>query len=155
MNVLYKHCVRACCHFCDKCCECELCYQKELVPGLTSAVNYLNLPLDQGFSKSDTVGTPSDKAWKKVPPQPPLVYLLSFTEFLDTYGMLFDLIDTQQLCQDSLILLFDKTSDYTKYIKNVCPNTFISFWLCESQRSSKIPQNTVSLNYLFNQITHI
>lgn len=33
--------------------------------------------------------------------------------------MLLDPIDTQLLSQDSLILLFDITSDYTKYIKKV------------------------------------
>ncbi len=56
--------------------------------------------LVQGFSKSET---------------PPL-YLLSFAQFLDAYGImiiLFDPIDTQQLSQESLILLFDITSDYT------------------------------------------
>ncbi len=70
--------------------------------------------VEQGFSKSETVGLPSDKAWKKAPR--PLVYLLSFTQFLDAYGimfMLFDPIDTKQLSQDSLILQFDITSDYT------------------------------------------
>ncbi len=48
------------------------------------------------------------------------VYLFSFTQYLDAYGimiMLFDPTDTQQLSQDSLILLFVITSDYTKYIK--------------------------------------
>ena len=39
--------------------------------------------------------------------------------------MLFDAIDTQQLSQDSLILLFDIT-DYTKYIKK---EKFIYFFL--------------------------
>ncbi len=75
-------------------------------------------PIVQGFSKSETMGLPSDKAWKKAPPHAQLVYLLSFAQFLDTYGimiMLFDPIDTQQLSQDSLILLFDITSDYTYY----------------------------------------
>ncbi len=75
---------------------------------ITEIINYL------------TLGLPSDKAWEKVPPHPSLLYLLSFTQFLDASGimiMLFDLIDTQQLSQDSLILLFDMTSDYTKYIK--------------------------------------
>ncbi len=33
--------------------------------------------------------------------------------------MLFDPIDTPQLSQDCLILLFDITSDYTKYIQKV------------------------------------
>ncbi len=83
-----------------------------------------------GVFKSETVGLPSDKAWKKAPPQTPLVYLLSFAQFLDAYGiviMLFDPIDTQELSQDSLILLFDVTLDYTKYIKKVCPKAFISF----------------------------
>ncbi len=65
----------------------------------------------QEFSKSETVGLPSDEACNAVP-----LYLLTFTRFLDAYGiviMLFDPIDAQQLSQESLILRFD----YTKYIK--------------------------------------
>ncbi len=54
---------------------------------------------------------------------------------------LFDPIDTQQLSQDSLILRFDRTSDYTKYIKKVCPKAFISFWLWENGKNSEITQN--------------
>ncbi len=61
--------------------------------------------LNQGFSKSETVGLPSHKALEKGALSPGIMI------------MLFDLIDTQQLSQDSLILLFDMTSDYTKYIK--------------------------------------
>ncbi len=68
--------------------------------------------------------------------------------------ILFDPINAQQLSQDSLILLFDITSDYTKYIKKVCPKAFISFWLWESGKNTKIPQN-YCIYYLFNQITHI
>ncbi len=63
--------------------------------------------MDQGFSKSETVGLLSDKAWKKAPPT---VYLLSFAQFLDAYGImiiLFNPTDTQQLSQDSLIVLTD------------------------------------------------
>ncbi len=111
----------------------------------------------QGFSRSETVGLPSDKAWKKAPPQPRFVYLLSFGQSLDACGMimLFDPIDIQQLSQDSLTLLFDITSDYTKYIKKkVDPKAFISFWPWESGKTIKFPKTTVSLNYLFNQITH-
>lgn len=60
-----------------------------------------------------------------------LVYLLSFAKFLDAFGimiMLFVITDTLQFSQDSLILLLDITSDYTK-----------------------IPLNY----YLLNQITHL
>lgn len=49
----------------------------------------------------------------------------------------------QQLSQDSLISLFDITSEY---IKKVCPKSLITF--------CAIPQ-TVTLNYLFNQIKHV
>ncbi len=62
--------------------------------------------VDQGFSKSETVGFPSDKAWKKAP----------LDIYLDAYGImivLFDPIDTQQLSRGNPILL----SGYTKYIK--------------------------------------
>ncbi len=47
-----------------------------------------------GFSLSETVGLPSDKAWKKAPPHPPLVYLLSFNQFLYAYGIVIMLFDT-------------------------------------------------------------
>lgn len=40
------------------------------------------------FLKSDTVDLLSDKAWKKTPPQRPLVYLLSFAKSLDPYGIM-------------------------------------------------------------------
>ncbi len=56
--------------------------------------------------------------------------LVSFAQFLYTCGimiMLFGPIDTQQLSQDSLILQFDITSDYTEYIKEVCPKAFSAF----------------------------
>lgn len=60
---------------------------------------------------------------------PPLVYLLSFAQFLDIYGIMimwFDPIDTQQLSQDSLILPLNL---YVKNIKTGLFKTFISFWL--------------------------
>ena len=81
-------------------------------------------------------------------PSTPLVYFLSFTQFLDACGIMIifsDSIDTQQLSQDSLILLFD----WTKYMKR-------SVWgsLLVSE-TVKFPRPTMSLNYLCNQITHI
>ncbi len=65
----------------------------------------------QEFSKSETVGLPSDEACNAVP-----LYLLTFIRFLDAYGiviMSFDRIDARQLSQDNLILQSDITSDYT------------------------------------------
>ncbi len=41
-----------------------------------------------GIRQSETVGLPSDKAWKKVTPHLSLVYLLSFAQFLDAYGIM-------------------------------------------------------------------
>lgn len=71
---------------------------------------------EQGFPKSDTVGLPIDDTLKKAPP-PPIQLLAQFCSnpgyLWDPYHvmiMFFDPIDTQQL-------LFDITSDYTKYIK--------------------------------------
>lgn len=55
--------------------------------------------------------------------------------------MLFDSTDTQQLSQESLILLFAITSDRTKYIKKVHLKASISFWL----RESKIPHSFIEL----------
>ncbi len=83
--------------------------------------------IEQGFSKS-LWASPQIKLGKS-----------SIPGCLWIVIMLFDPIDTQQLSQDSLILLFDITSDNTKYIKKVCPKAFISFW--ESGKNSKIPQN--------------
>ena len=45
----------------------------------------------QGFSKSETVGLPSDKAWMTEP-----VYLFSFSQFLDVYGIIMLLDSTDQ-----------------------------------------------------------
>lgn len=73
-------------------------------------------PLEQGFSNSDW-GPPIRQTFE----QGALVYLFSCAQYLEAYGitiMLFDPIDTQQWGQDSLILLFDITWDYTKYITN-------------------------------------
>lgn len=83
--------------------------------------------LDQGSSKSGTVDLPSDKAWKKM-----------------IIIMLFDGTDANQLSENSLLFLFDLTSNYTKNIKSVCPKAFISLWLWERGRNSQIPPN-----YLF------
>ncbi len=55
--------------------------------------------------------------------------------------MLFDPIDTQQLSQDSLILQFDITSDYTKYRKKVCPK----FLTNKVGKTVNYPKTTVSL----------
>lgn len=59
--------------------------------------------LDQEFSKCETVGFPSDKAWRKAPPHPSLVYLLHFVQSLDAYMitiMLCDPVATRQLGQN-------------------------------------------------------
>ncbi len=84
----------------------------------------------EGFSPLTTIiKERSITGAKGLPPHSPLVYLLSFPQFLDAYGimiMLFDHTDAQQRSQDSLIL-FDITSDYNKHLKKVCPKAFISF----------------------------
>lgn len=66
------------------------------------------VPLEQGILKSETVGLPSDKARKKAHPHPlSQIYLVSFAQSLDAYGimiMLFDPIDTKQLILGGLYI---------------------------------------------------
>lgn len=67
-------------------------------------------PPGAGFSKLETV----------VPPLRRSLVLLSFAQFLDAHGVMIVLlehVDVQQLSQGSLMLLFDKNSDDTEYIK--------------------------------------
>lgn len=76
---------------------------------------------------------------------------------MDAYGimiMLSDPVDTQQLGQDSLILLFDLTSDCTEIHKEVCPEVLVSDSGKVGKKTVKFPKTTVSLNHLFNQTTH-
>ncbi len=57
---------------------------------------------------------------EKGAPNPPLVYLLSFAQSVDAYGIMIIIWSNGPstiMSQNSLILLFDITSDYTKYIK--------------------------------------
>ena len=66
--------------------------------------------------------------------------------------MLFDLIDTQQMSQDGLLLLADINSNSSNTFKKIYLKIFISFWLWESGKSSKV---WLPVNYLFNKIPHI
>lgn len=84
------------------------------------------------------------KAWDCGPPRRPSLGKGAPPpfKFLDAHGiniMLFDPTHAQQLSQDSLIMLFDITSDYAKY-QNLLVSASVEVW-----RTVKFLQTTASL----------
>lgn len=85
-------------------------------------------------------GLPWDKAQKKVTSHSPHL-LLSITQFPDAYGIIImplDPIDTSQLSQDDIMLLFSLKHTLEIHEK---PPSRMWFWLWERGEKTEIPQN--------------